>query len=152
MGIKETFEKAADSIIKSAKETMGIEEERERTRGTGVDMPESGFSGEVEPELAGEHPEPLYMSEMESEEEAYEEAAYFDTGLIGAGFKRDFVDNIRDTADARANEQNVRPQMEVWPFEDDWGHWVLSHEDPARSVVCNTPEFKDSPYCGHGVH
>jgi hypothetical protein len=64
MGIKETFEKAADSIIKTAKEAMGVEEDREHTRGTGSDMPESRFSGEVEPELAGEHPEPLYMSEM----------------------------------------------------------------------------------------
>jgi hypothetical protein len=147
MGIKDTLEKAADSIMKSAKETMGIEEESERTRGTTAEMPVSQFSGEVEPELAGEHPEPLYMAELETEE-----AEYFDTGLVGGGFRADFVDSIRGTADARANEQNIRPQMEVWPFEDDWGHWVLSHEDPARSVVCNTPEFKDSPYCGHGVH
>lgn len=150
MGIKETFEKAADSIIKTAKETMGVEEDRERTRGTGADMPESRFSGEVEPELAGEHPEPLYMAEMETE--GTEEADYFDTSLTGGGFKQDFVNSIRDTDEARANELNVRPQMEVWPFEDDWGHWVLSHEDPTRSVICNTPEFKDSPYCGHGVH
>lgn len=146
MGFKETLEKAADSVIKTVKDTVRMETE-ERTedrfyRGVPDEKRmESQFTGEVEPELAGEHPEPLNLSEIEDESE-----------YVGPSLRDQFLSSITQLKDVRGNEDSFRPEIEVWPFEDDYAHWVISHEDPARSVICNTPEFKDSPFCGHGVH
>lgn len=65
---------------------------------------------------------------------------------------KDFVDRIKESAEARAEEQGVRPTIEVWPVDDDFGRWVASHEHPERRVTCASPEFKDTPHCGAGHH
>jgi hypothetical protein len=146
MGFKETLESAADSVIKTVKETVGMETEesvKERSYETvsGKRGVESQFTGEIEPGLAKEHPEPLSLSEIEEEGE-----------FVGPSLRSQFLSSIAQLKDVRREEHSFRPEIEVWPFEDDYAHWVISHEDPARSVICNTPEFKDSPFCGHGAH
>ncbi|MDA8407679.1 MAG: hypothetical protein M0T73_12605 [Deltaproteobacteria bacterium] len=64
----------------------------------------------------------------------------------------EFLGNINDGLGQRIEEQNVRPSVEVWPDEDDFGRWVAAHRDPVRSVICNAPEFADTPFCGRGIH
>jgi hypothetical protein len=146
MGFKETAEKAVDSVIRTVKETVGIGKEENLTERSYEPISnehrmEGQFTGEFEPELAGEHPEPLYVSEIEQEGE-----------YVGPSLRDQFLSSITQLKDVRRDEHAFRPEIEVWPFEEDYAHWVISHEDPARSVICNTPEFKDSPFCGHGAH
>ncbi|MGC8658399.1 MAG: hypothetical protein ACP5U1_04935 [Desulfomonilaceae bacterium] len=64
----------------------------------------------------------------------------------------EFVGNINEGVGQRIENQNYRPNIEVWPEEDDFGRWVASHQDRVRSVICNSPEFADSPFCGRGAH
>ncbi len=63
-------------------------------------------------------------------------------------FVRDIVNGLND----RIEGQDNRPNIEVWPEEDDFGRWVASHRDRVRSVVCSTPEYADTPFCGRGAH
>ena len=65
-------------------------------------------------------------------------------------FRKEFEEKIKDNLDERIREQDVRPHVEVWPEEDDFGRWVASKKDAVRSVICNTPEYKDMPFCGRG--
>jgi hypothetical protein len=67
-------------------------------------------------------------------------------------FKKDFNMQLRERLNERIESQNSRPSVEVWPFEDDFGHWTASHENQARAVICETPEYKDTPFCGTGYH
>ncbi len=64
----------------------------------------------------------------------------------------EFVNDIRKGYDGRVDGASVRPDIEVWPEEDDFGQWVASHRDKVRMVICRTPEFSDSPFCGRGIH
>ena len=64
----------------------------------------------------------------------------------------DFVEALKEGFGERVGAQENRPNVEVWPEEDDFGRWVASHTDPVRTVVCGTPEFKDAPFCGRGHH
>lgn len=64
-------------------------------------------------------------------------------------FKTEMMDEIRDGQAARLSNGNERPSVEVWP-DDDFGDWVSAHEDRARNIVCHTPEFAATPYCGVG--
>jgi len=66
--------------------------------------------------------------------------------------KEEFLGNIVGNLGDRIESQGVRPTVEVWPEEDDFGRWVASHRDPVLGVVCNTPEYRDLPFCGRGVH
>lgn len=59
--------------------------------------------------------------------------------------KEDFVMAIKEGFGARVHGHELRPNIEVWPEEDDFGKWVASHEDKVRTVLCETPEFKDTP-------
>jgi hypothetical protein len=144
MGFKDTIEKAADSVIKTVKETIGVEEKPKQEVST---ERSEEFTWETEAEVTGEHPEPLYVSGGEEEEYASHLNEY-----VGLGFDQDFTKDIANLLSAREDERALRPNIEVWPFEDEFGLWAMSHRDPIRAVVCGTPEFKDSPYCGLGVH
>lgn len=64
----------------------------------------------------------------------------------------EFEKHLNETLETRTAEQEVRPRVEVWPVEDEFGRWVAEHEDKARAVVCDTPELKDTPFCGSGYH
>jgi hypothetical protein len=64
-------------------------------------------------------------------------------------FKTEMMDGIRDTEGFRIKNGNDRPFIEVWP-DDEFAEWVSSHTDKARNIICNTPEFKATPYCGVG--
>jgi hypothetical protein len=64
--------------------------------------------------------------------------------------KKEFEKKIKDNLSERIGEQEVRPHVEVWPEEDDFARWVASKRDKVRSVICNTPEYKDMPFCGRG--
>lgn len=64
----------------------------------------------------------------------------------------EFVDGIKEGFGARVEGANRRPDVEIWPEEDDFGRWVAAHEDSVRSVICASPEFSDTPYCGRGFH
>ncbi|MDD3472931.1 MAG: hypothetical protein PHS86_09120 [Syntrophaceae bacterium] len=64
----------------------------------------------------------------------------------------EFVDGIKSGFGDRVEGADVRPNIEVWPEEDDFGRWVAAHEDRVRSVICASPEFADSPHCGRGFH
>jgi hypothetical protein len=66
--------------------------------------------------------------------------------------REDFNEAVKGGFEVRVKSQETRPNVEVWPEEDDFGRCVGSHEDPVRGVVCGTPEFKDSPFCGRGHH
>lgn len=61
---------------------------------------------------------------------------------------RDYLD---ESVQSRFENQHSRPTMEVWPDDDD-AMWVMRHSDSARAVICATPEFGDSPFCGVGSH
>ena len=66
--------------------------------------------------------------------------------------KTQFEKKIKDGICDRIEGHGSRPYIEVWPAEDDFGHWVASKERRVRGVICNTPEHKDTPYCGTGYH
>ena len=67
-------------------------------------------------------------------------------------FKREFVDNINARIADREKERDLRPDIEVWPGFDDFAEWAASHERRERAVICSTPEFRQTPYCGTGYH
>jgi hypothetical protein len=58
---------------------------------------------------------------------------------------------IEEGKNDRFNEQLARPGVEVWP-DDEFALWIMRHSDPARSVICSTPEFANTPFCGVGQH
>lgn len=64
-------------------------------------------------------------------------------------FKQEMMDEISDGQELRFANGNDRPSVEVWP-EDDFADWVSAHSDRARNIICHTPEFRASPYCGAG--
>lgn len=64
--------------------------------------------------------------------------------------KDDFVRDIRENEGERFESVGFRPSLEYWP--DDFGEWVAAHENPVASVICGTPEFESSPFCGKGYH
>ena len=65
-------------------------------------------------------------------------------------FKKEFLSNIRSSEAQRFENSGNRPIIEVWP--DDDSDWVASHEDQVRQILCMTPEFESSPFCGKGSH
>ena len=67
-------------------------------------------------------------------------------------FTEDFEQEVVDGLEARMTGHETRPSVEVWPEDDEFSDWVATHEDQVRAIVCNTPEFKDSPFCGPGLH
>lgn len=67
-------------------------------------------------------------------------------------FKSDFLDDVKKAVDHGTVVQGYRPNIEVWPEEDDFGRWVAYHENKERAVICTTPEFADAPFCGRGLH
>lgn len=66
--------------------------------------------------------------------------------------RNEFSRNIGDSLGPRIEGQGLRPSIEVWPSEDDFGRWIAAHEDRVRAVICSTPEFSDAPWCGPGIH
>ncbi|HMK33901.1 MAG TPA: hypothetical protein VK463_02460 [Desulfomonilaceae bacterium] len=71
---------------------------------------------------------------------------------ISGEFKREFTNDIEVQLSDRIEERSVRPHVEVWPFDDEDAQWYASHSDKSRAVICNTPEFRDLPFCGSGFH
>ena len=61
------------------------------------------------------------------------------------------MQSLRETAEQRFEEENIRPRVEIW-LEDDWQGWVASHERQRRSILCTLPAMKASPYCALGYH
>jgi hypothetical protein len=59
---------------------------------------------------------------------------------------------VNNNLDARIEEQGMRPHVEVWPADDEFGRWVAYHKAKERAVICTTPEFQDTPFCGTGCH
>jgi hypothetical protein len=66
--------------------------------------------------------------------------------------KSEFIDTVNDSYEDRVNSVDFRPNVEVWPEWDDDSRWVAEHERKARAVICATPEFADTPFCGRGHH
>lgn len=66
--------------------------------------------------------------------------------------KTEFVREIQDRLDERIDEAGERPTIENWPDEDDFAKWIAYHSPHERPVICATPEFKDTPFCGPGYH
>jgi hypothetical protein len=67
-------------------------------------------------------------------------------------FAKEFETEVVRRSDSRMMDEGNRPVIETWPEADDFALWVSSHEDKVRCVICATPEFKDSPFCGRGSH
>ncbi len=67
-------------------------------------------------------------------------------------FTNEFTEKIKERLADRENERNLRPDIEVWPGSDDFAEWVASHERRERAVICKTPEYQNTPYCGGGSH
>jgi hypothetical protein len=59
---------------------------------------------------------------------------------------------LTDTNDVRIQEESTRPRVEVWPDEDGWDLWVLSHDSSRRSLLCNLPSMRATPFCALGIH
>ncbi|MBI5248827.1 MAG: hypothetical protein HY912_04975 [Desulfomonile tiedjei] len=66
-------------------------------------------------------------------------------------YKRHLEEYLKESLESRLENQKNRPGMEVWPDDDD-AMWVLRHSDPSRDIICSTPEFSDSAFCGTGFH
>ncbi len=67
--------------------------------------------------------------------------------------KEDFVMAIKEGFGARVHGHELRPNIEVWPEEDDFGKWVASHEDKVRTGTCvKLPSSRIPPFCGRGYH
>ena len=66
--------------------------------------------------------------------------------------KEEFTKKVKDNLEDRIENSAMRPTMEVWPGEDDFAHWVAYHKAKDRAVICNSPEYKDTPFCGGGSH
>lgn len=67
-------------------------------------------------------------------------------------FTRDFENEVKGGRGDRITYGDNRPGIEVWPDEDGFALWVAAHEDPVRTLICNTPEFRAAPFCGRGYH
>jgi len=59
---------------------------------------------------------------------------------------------LTDTNEARIEEEMIRPRVEVWPDEDGWAQWVLSHSKSRLSLLCNLPSMQATPFCALGCH
>jgi len=68
------------------------------------------------------------------------------------GFKEEFLDAVKAGLNKRMAGLSLRPSVEVWPEDDDDALWVSSHKNRVRTVICDTPEFRDTPFCGVGYH
>jgi hypothetical protein len=66
--------------------------------------------------------------------------------------KEEFFTAVNDNLDARIEEQGIRPRIEVCPPDDEYARWVACHEAKDRTVICQTPEYRDTPFCGTGCH
>jgi len=66
-------------------------------------------------------------------------------------YKRHMEDYLEESHETRFENQVSRPSIEIWPDDDD-AMWVLKHSNPAKDIICSTPEFSDSPFCGTGHH
>jgi hypothetical protein len=64
-------------------------------------------------------------------------------------FKKEMMDEIQAGQELRFANGDARPSVEVWP-DDDFADWVSAHSDRTRNIICRTPEFKATPYCGAG--
>jgi hypothetical protein len=51
----------------------------------------------------------------------------------------------------RFEEEMSRPRIEIWP-DDDWAAWVSSHDEKRRTLICNLPSMKATPFCAMGYH
>jgi hypothetical protein len=58
---------------------------------------------------------------------------------------------LNETYDARLEEEMSRPRVEIWP-DDPYQQWALSHDESRRSLICNLPSMKASPFCAMGYH
>lgn len=58
----------------------------------------------------------------------------------------------KDKPDLWFDDMDMRPGIEVWPEDDDFGKWIAAHENPAMTGLCRTPQLKDTPFCGPGYH
>jgi len=67
-------------------------------------------------------------------------------------FKEEFVDAVNESLSSRAEELSLRPNVEIWPEDDEDALWVSSHQNRIRTIICDTPEFRDTPFCGAGFH
>jgi hypothetical protein len=70
---------------------------------------------------------------------------------------RDFIESremesLVRTNNIRMHEEITRPRVEIWPDEDGWDQWVLSHEEKRRSLLCNLSSMSASPFCALGHH
>jgi hypothetical protein len=63
--------------------------------------------------------------------------------------KKEMMDEIRDGQELRFENGNDRPSVEVWP-EEHFADWISAHSDRTRNIICHTPEFRATPYCGVG--
>jgi hypothetical protein len=60
--------------------------------------------------------------------------------------KDEFMEEIKNIG-----KRDNRPFIEVWP-DDEFADWVSRHTDKVRNVICHTPEFSATPYCGVGYN
>jgi hypothetical protein len=66
--------------------------------------------------------------------------------------KEEFLTAVNDNLEARIEDQGIRPRIEVCPADDEYARWVAYHEAKDRAVICQTPEYRDTPFCGTGCH
>ena len=67
-------------------------------------------------------------------------------------FREDFEQEVADGLEARMIGEKKRPSVEEWSEDEDYSDWVATHGDQIRTIICNTPEFKDLPFCEPGLH
>ncbi len=49
--------------------------------------------------------------------------------------REDFVEAVKEGFEERDGAQETRPNVEVWPEEDEFGDGFASHTDRVRTVV-----------------
>ncbi len=57
-----------------------------------------------------------------------------------------------EDSDDRIEESSLMPGIEVWPGKGDFADWIAYHVGKERLVICSSPEFRASPFCGIGYH
>lgn len=66
-------------------------------------------------------------------------------------FDSDGMKALTESNSDRIKETMSRPAIEIWP-DDDWAQWVSSHDETRRTLICNLPSMKSTPFCSMGYH
>jgi len=56
------------------------------------------------------------------------------------------------SSDDQIVNTDMRPGIEVWPGAGGFADWIAYHLNKGGLIICKTPDFRASPFCGIGYH